>query len=104
MQNNHAIVVRSDARAMSAVTALDTRVSARWLPSKADKRTFDHKPFTGTSNCISYKLDDAGNKVDAKVFRTVGTRTRKPNRRSSVNIVSNDYALMAKMGTIHQAL
>lgn len=70
---NHAMVIKADARAMSAVTALDTRVSERWHPSQADKRIFDGKLFTGTSECISYKADGT-----ASIFRS--TRTRKPNR------------------------
>jgi hypothetical protein len=103
-KNTHAMVVRSDARAMSAVTATDTRVSERWLASNADKRTFGGKPFTGTSACVSYRLDADGNKVDAKVFRAA-PKDRKPNRRSVVIAETRgdvDKALMIRMGTIHE--
>jgi len=81
MQNDHSIVVRSDARAMGAVTALDTRVSKRWQVSNPDKRTFKGKPFSGTSECVSYKLDADGNKTGAHIFRKArGSYNRKPNR------------------------
>jgi|SRR5215469_4007888 len=81
MQNDHSIMVRADARSMGAVTALDTRVSSRWQASDPTKRTFGNKPFTGTSACVSYKLDADGNKVGAHIFRnTRDARTRKPNR------------------------
>lgn len=70
---DHAMMVRADARAQSAVTALSTRVNDRWQASKADSRIFDGKPFTGTSACISYKSDGT-----VSIFRT--PRTRKPNR------------------------
>lgn len=66
------MVIRADARAMGAVTALDTRVSPRWNASRASARTFGGVPFTGTSECISYAPDGT-----ASVFTP---RTRKPNR------------------------
>jgi hypothetical protein len=69
----HELVIKADARAMSAVTALDTRVSQRWQASKADDRIFGGKPFSGTSECISYMPDGT-----VSIFRS--TRTRKPNR------------------------
>jgi len=68
--SDHAIVIKADARAFGAVTALDTRVSKRWQSSNPSKRTFDGKPFTGTSECISYRNGRA----------TLFTRARKPNR------------------------
>lgn len=69
---DHAMVIRADAKAIGAVTALDTRVSARWQASRADTRTFNGRLFTGTSECISYKNGTAS------IFRS--TRTRKTNR------------------------
>lgn len=70
---DNAMVIRADATAMGAVTALDTRVSQRWQPSDANKRTFGGKRFSGTSECISYKADGT-----ATIFKS--TRTRKNNR------------------------
>lgn len=70
---DHAMVIKADAKAFGAVTALDTRVSDRWQPSDASKRTFGGKRFSGTSECISYKADGT-----ATIFRA--TRTRKNNR------------------------
>jgi hypothetical protein len=70
---DHALVIKADARAMSAITALSTRVSDRWQGSKPSERKFDGKLFTGTSECISYKADGT-----ASIFRS--TRTRKTNR------------------------
>lgn len=71
--NDHALVIKADARAMSAVTALSTRVSDRWQGSKPSERKFGGKLFSGTSECISIKADGT-----ASIFRS--TRTRKPNR------------------------
>ncbi len=98
MQNDHKMVVRSDARAMSAVTALSTRVSDRWQGSNADTRTFDGKPFTGTSNCVSYYLDDDGNKVNARLFRAAHRRksNRIPNRYTSEQIDAINDAPVAR--------
>jgi hypothetical protein len=97
---DHAIVIKADAKAFGAVTALSVgRYSDRWKGSDKDKRIFDGKPFNGTSECISYFAED---KSDARIFRaTRSTSVRKPNRRRVIIAQHNDIALMAKMGTIH---
>ena len=60
---DHAMVIRADARAMGAVTALSTT-------NRRKPRT-----YTSASECISYK-DGV-----ATIFRAASkTRTRKPNR------------------------
>jgi hypothetical protein len=84
---DHAMVIRADAKAMGAVTALST--------------TNRRKPRTSApaSECISYFAED---KSDARIFRaTRSTSVRKPNRRRVIIAQHNDIALMAKMGTIH---
>ena len=59
------------ARPIPAPSGMRVLVNETWTPSNADKRTFDGKRFTGTSECISY--DRNGN-------ATLFSRTRKPNR------------------------
>jgi hypothetical protein len=87
MQQDHAMVIRADAKAMGAVTALSF--------------THRRKPRTSApaSECISYFNED---KSDARIFRaTRATVNRKPNRRRMIVAQANDISLMAKMGTIH---
>lgn len=94
--SDHAMMIRADAKAMGAVTAIDTRVSARWMTSKPSKRTFGGRPFTGTSECISYKADGT-----ASVF----SPARTTNARSKTRIVQDNarqsYAdRVAQLGAI----
>jgi hypothetical protein len=94
---NHAMVIQSDARAMGATTALRRGKRYGQKPSMSDYRTGSR-----ASDCVSYRLDDDGNKVGAHIFAP--TRTRKPNRDRVTRVIiaqTNDISLMAKMGTIH---
>jgi hypothetical protein len=96
---DHAIVIKADAKAFGAVTALSVgRYSDRWQGSKPSQRIFDGKSFSGTSECISYTKDD---KSDARIFTRSTGRDRKPNRQRVIIAQHNDISLMAKMGTIH---
>lgn len=49
---------------------------------------------TVTSECVSYRLDENGNKVDAHVFRSA--TTRKPNRRNNAVTFDVSDAMAAK--------
>lgn len=90
----HAMVIRADARAMGAITAISTR-----------KRTLGARTRTvALSECISYNPSN-GQSIDSA---TVFTPTRKRNTRSKVRTINADLrraaidrALMADMGTIH---
>jgi hypothetical protein len=87
------MVIRADARAIGAITALGA-------PMRRKPNTSDYRTGNRASDCISYRLDNDGNMVNATIFRA--TRTRKPNRRSDVVApTTSDIDLMAKMGTIH---
>jgi hypothetical protein len=67
--SNHAMVVRSDARAMGAITALSAPM--RRKPNMSDYRTGNR-----AGECISYFKAD---RSDAVIFRA--ERINKPNRR-----------------------
>lgn len=76
------MVIRADARAMGAVTAHDARVAPRWQASTAAQRA---QAGVGTSECISYKLDEHGNKVEPHIFRAKRERgTRRQRRQHNV--------------------
>lgn len=69
---NHAMVVRADARAIGAITALGA-------PMRRKPNTTDYRTGNRAGECISYFNAD---RSDATIFRA--SRTRKPNRRSNV--------------------
>jgi hypothetical protein len=79
---DHAMMIRADAKAMGAVTAHDTRVSKRWLPSSEAQRV---QAGVGTSECVSYKLDAEGNKIDAYLFKPkrVSISNKRAQRRQA---------------------
>lgn len=79
---DHKMMIRADAKALGAVTAHDTRVAPRWLPSSEAQRV---KLGVGTSECVSYKLDAEGNKVDAYLFkpRRVSIAAKRTQRRQT---------------------
>jgi len=90
------MVIRADAKAMGAITAHTPRGAERWLASKPSQRTFGGRPFTGTSECISYKADGT-----ASVF----SPARTTNARSKTRIVQDNarqsYAdRVAQLGAI----
>ena len=92
---DHKMMVRADARALGAITALGA-------PMRSKPRTTDCRTGSRAGECVSYFLDADGNVVNAKVF--TASRTRKPNRRRTVIVAdrrTTDIALMQKMGTIH---
>ena len=64
--NDHAMMIRADAKAIGAVTSTTTRVAERWQGSTEAQRV---KLGVGTSECVSYKLDEHGNKVEAYLFK-----------------------------------
>jgi hypothetical protein len=68
MRNDHKMVIRADARAMGAVTALST--------------TYRRKPrtYTSASTCISYHNAD---KSDAVIFRSA-----RAERRATTKVAS----------------
>lgn len=89
----HSMVIRADARALGAITALGA-------PQRVKPRT----RTVALSECISYNPRN-GQNIDAA---TVFTPTRKRNTRSKVRTINADLrrsiidrALMADMGTIH---
>src|SRR5688572_17619350 len=63
---DHAMMIRADAKAIGAVTSNTVRVAPRWQGSSEAQRV---KAGVGTSDCISYKLDAEGNKVEGRIFR-----------------------------------
>lgn len=62
--SRHAMMIRADARAVGMTTA--TKVGGR-RPSRT---------YTRASECISYYLDENGNKVNATIFRTPSENKR----------------------------
>ena len=87
-QDRHAMLIRADARAMSAVTALDVRVSERWKPTArhAIGTAFDSNgPVLTETGGATVKVTKDGitEYVPASQFRTKRekqhTRSRKPS-------------------------
>ena len=66
--DKHAMVIRADARAMGAVTALNTT-------NRRKPRT-----YVSASECISYYMPD---KSDAVLFKSARAERRATSRRSS---------------------
>lgn len=66
--SNHAMVVRADARALGAITALGA-------PMRRKPNTSDYRTGNRAGECISYFKAD---RSDAVIFRA--ERTKKPNR------------------------
>ena len=71
---DHSMMIRADAKAIGAVTSTTTRVTERWQGSSEAQRA---KAGVGTSECVSYKLDEHGNKVDAYLFKPKRTNLHK---------------------------
>jgi hypothetical protein len=89
---DHKMVIRADARAIGAITALGA-------PMRRKSNMSDYRTGNRAGECVSYFKSD---KSDATIFKA--TRTRKPNRRRIVvteSRASLDIALMQNMGTIH---
>lgn len=96
--DNHSMIVRADARAMSATTALTVRHSPTWKASDADKRTFKGKKFTGTSACISYFNAD---KSDARVFSAAQSRKENAKRNTpTTQYVAPLISRLAPIGNV----
>lgn len=101
---NHAMVIRADARAMGAVTALST--TNRRKPSMVDYRTGNR-----AGECISYhsKLgmdaDDLTTARDkAVLFKSVRAERKATRRSSNADAPKRsavDIGLMRQMGSIH---
>ena len=92
MQNDHKIVIRADARAMGAVTALSGKVAPRWKSSK-----------TRSGECVSIFPD--GTRVPFKVTRTRDNSAlnRHIARRNTIQTrAAIDIAIMQNMPTIHE--
>lgn len=91
--SDHKMVIRADARAIGAITALGA-------PMRRKANTSDYRTGNRAGECISYFKSD---KSDATVFKP--TRTRKPNRRRIVVAETRkqlDIALMSHMGSNHE--
>lgn len=80
------MAVRADAKASGMVTSHTTRYTERWQGSKAS----DH-----TSECVSYKLDSEGNKIEGKVFH--GKRKAIATKRAHKRMVDKQAAIRAHL-------
>ncbi len=76
------MMVRADAKANGMVTSHTTRVAPRWQGSTASQR---ERVGVGTSECVSYKLDADGQKIDAHIFHARREHiSRKARKRRNV--------------------
>lgn len=95
--SDHKMVIRADARAIGAITALGA-------PMRSKPRMSDYRTGNRAGECISYYKDADGNIINAKVFTP--SRTRKPNRRHNIVVTETratvDRSLMARMGSNHE--
>lgn len=92
--NDHKMVIRADARAIGAITALGA-------PMRRKSAMSDYRTGNRAGECISYYAAD---KSDAVIFKP--QRTRKPNRRRNIVVTETratvDRSLMARMGSNHE--
>jgi hypothetical protein len=80
------MAVRSDAKASGMVTSHTTRYTERWQGSKASDFT---------SECVSYKLDSEGNKIEGKVFH--GKRKAISVQRAQRRMLNKQAAIRAHL-------
>lgn len=104
MNSQHAMVVRTDARAMGAITALGApmRQAPRFTDYRTNSRAGECISYFGTTGMSDDELTTARDK--AVLFKSVRAERRSTRRASNADAAkrsSVDISLMAKMGTIH---
>jgi len=92
MERDNSMMIRADAKALGAVTSNTVRYAQRWQGSTEEQRV---KLGVGTSECVSYKLDADGNKIEGRIF--VGKRKSISHKRAQRRMLN-------KQAEIRQAL
>lgn len=91
--NDHRMMIRADAKAIGAVTSITVRVAPRWQGSTEAQRV---KANVGTSECVSYRMDAEGNKVEGRIFqpkRSSMASKRMQRRQASKQAIIRQHLL-----------